>query len=69
MPLTKVQGQMVGGDYNPSFNPNITIYENATTISVNYAITTGTNGMSAGPITIANGIVVTIPTGSVWTIV
>jgi hypothetical protein len=69
MPLTKVQGQMVGGDYNPSFNPNISIYENATTIPVNYVITTGTNGMSAGPITIANGVVVTIPNGSTWTIV
>jgi len=69
MPLTKVAGQMVGGDYTPSFNPNSTIYENAQTMSVSYTIPAGSNGMSAGPITIANGVIVTVPTGSTWTIV
>jgi hypothetical protein len=69
MPLTKVQGQMVGGEFNPSFSPNVAIYENAQTMSVNYTIPAGTNGMSAGPITIANGVVITIADGSTWTIV
>jgi hypothetical protein len=31
-------------------------------------MTTNKNGMSAGAITIANGITVTIPTGSTWVI-
>ena len=69
MPLTKVAGKMVGGDYNPAFSPNVPIYENAQTITVSYSITTGTNALSAGPITIADGVVVTVPDGSTWTVV
>lgn len=44
------------------------IYENSTTINANYTITSGKNGMSVGPITLANGVSVTIPTGSRWVI-
>jgi hypothetical protein len=42
---------------------------NATTVSANFTIPTDFNAMSAGPITINNGVVVTVPNGSVWTIV
>lgn len=42
---------------------------NAQTISANYSIPVGYNGMSAGPITISSGVVVTIPAGSSWSIV
>lgn len=42
---------------------------NTQTISANYSIPSGYNGMSAGPITIADGVVVTIPDGSSWSIV
>ena len=45
------------------------IYENSQTISNNYTISTNKNAMSAGPITIANGVTLTIPSGSVYTIV
>ena len=45
------------------------IYENSQTISNNYTITTNKNALSAGPITIANGVTLTIPSGSVYTIV
>ena len=45
------------------------VYENGQTISANYTMTSGKNGMSAGPITVATGITVTIPTGSNWVIV
>lgn len=69
MALTKVAGLMVGGDYSPAITPNSTIYENAQVLTLSYSITTGTNAMSAGPITIADGVVVSIPDGSVWTIV
>lgn len=45
------------------------IIENAKTINSNYTITTGNNAMSAGPITVASGVTVTVPSGSQWTIV
>lgn len=45
------------------------IVETPNTISANYTMTTGSNGVSAGPITIATGVTVTIPTGSNWVIV
>jgi hypothetical protein len=45
------------------------VYENGQTITSNYTMTTSSNGMSAGPITIDTGVTVTIPTGSSWSIV
>ena len=44
-------------------------WENGQTVTTNYTITNNYNAMSAGPITINNGIVVTIGTGEHWTIV
>jgi hypothetical protein len=44
-------------------------FENASTVDFDYTISTNKNAMSAGPITINTGITVTIPSGSVWTIV
>ena len=44
-------------------------YENDTSVDVDYEITNGKNAMSAGPITISDGITVTIPDGSTWTVV
>lgn len=43
-------------------------YENNATITGSYAITAGNNAMSAGPVTIATGSDVEIPSGSVWII-
>lgn len=45
------------------------MWENATTISSNYTVATGNNAVSAGPITIDSGVTVTVPSGSVWTVV
>lgn len=45
------------------------IVENKNTISANYTLTAGSNGVSAGPITIANGVTVTVPSGASWVIV
>jgi hypothetical protein len=44
-------------------------WENDITITSNYTITTNKNAMTAGPVTVSNGVIVTIPSGSVWTIV
>jgi hypothetical protein len=43
--------------------------ENDIEINVSSTINTGRNAMSAGPISVASGITVTVPTGSVWTVV
>lgn len=45
------------------------LWENNATISANYSITSGNNGMSAGPITVASGVTVTVPSGSSWAVV
>jgi hypothetical protein len=45
------------------------LYENNATISANYTIGTGNNAVSAGPITINSGVVVTVPSGSTWVVV
>jgi len=42
---------------------------NLKTIDSDYTIPLGYNGVTAGPITIANGVVVTIPDGSSWSVV
>lgn len=44
-------------------------FENGQQVTTSYAIPTGKNAMSAGPITVNAGASVTIPTGSTWTIV
>lgn len=44
-------------------------WENDTTITTSYTIPNNTNAMSAGPIAIANDVIVTIPDGSTWTVV
>jgi len=45
------------------------IYENSQTISTTHTIPSGSNGMSAGPVTINNGVTLTISNGSAYTIV
>ena len=45
------------------------IYENSATISVSRTIPSGSNGMSAGPMSVANGVTLTVSSGSVYTVV
>lgn len=45
------------------------ILENTNSIDSDYTLTTGKNGMSAGPMTIADGVTVTVPSGQRWVIV
>ena len=44
-------------------------YENSNILTESYTITDGKNALSAGPITIADGAIVTVPANSVWTVV
>lgn len=44
------------------------IWENTNAIASNYTITTNTNAMSVGSVTINSGVTVTIPSGSRWVI-
>lgn len=43
--------------------------ENAATITQSSTINSGNNAISAGPVTLASGVTVTVPSGSVWTVV
>jgi hypothetical protein len=45
------------------------IYENDQVVTTDYTITAGKNAMSAGPITINNGVTLTVPNGSTYTVV
>ena len=44
------------------------MWENANSITADYTITTNNNAVSTGPITVASGISVVIPSGSRWII-
>lgn len=44
------------------------IFENSSTITSSYTIKTGHNAVSAGPITINDGVTITVPDGSRWVI-
>ena len=61
--LTGISAGATGGGSDEVF------YENSTTVTTSYSITSNKNAMSAGPLSINSGAVVTIPSGSVWTIV
>jgi hypothetical protein len=44
------------------------IFYNSATIAENITITSGLNGLSAGPVTINTGYTVTVNTGGAWVI-
>ena len=44
-------------------------WENGQTVNTSYSIPVGVNAGSFGPITIASGVTVTVPSGGVWTVV
>jgi len=39
------------------------IYENTTALTSNYTLTTGSNGLTVGPMTISSGVTLTVPIG------
>jgi hypothetical protein len=58
-----IGGGATGGSSDDIF------YENGQSVTTSYTITTNKNAMSAGPITVASGVTVTIPSGSFWVVV
>ena len=60
---------LTGISTSPTADTGGAIFQNSQTISANHTIPVGSNGMSAGPVTINNGILLTISNGSTYTIV
>ena len=44
-------------------------YENGQTVTADYTITSGSNAMTVGPVTVNTGVVVTVPTGSRYVVI
>lgn len=57
-----------GGGATGSLGDRV-FHENDQEVSASYTLTAGRNAMTAGPITINDGVTVTIPDGAVWTVV
>lgn len=62
VPGTPAAGAVGGGD-------DRVFWENDQTVDFDYAITSGRNAVTAGPITIQSSITMTMPSGSEWTVV
>ena len=63
--LTGLQAGATGGNSGA----NAVFWENDQTITHDYTISTNKNAGSFGPLTINNGVTVTVPNNSTWTIV
>ena len=61
--ITSPIGGAVGGGGDRVF------FENDKTITTSYSINADKNALTAGPVTVANGVSITVPSGSSWTIV
>ena len=70
MALTRVQGGLFGvnGSGNTATSLGTTIIENSNTVYSSYTLSTGSNALSVGPITILTGKSITVPTGQKWAI-
>ena len=44
-------------------------FENEQTVDTDYTLTSSNNAVSAGPVTVSNGVTVTVPAGAAWVIV
>lgn len=74
MSLTRPQASILGSSIlstsSAALNMGVGIFENVNTINnINYSITTGSNALSVGPVTVSTNSNVFVPAGSVWTIV
>jgi len=74
MPIQTVPANMIGiapttSSVAVAINPGAVIYEQPTTLTANYCITTGTNAITKSPFKINNGITLTVPNGSYWVVI
>jgi hypothetical protein len=53
----------------PEMVANNGLFVNSATVATDYTIPSGSNAMSAGPVTVNSGITVTVSSGSVWTVI
>lgn len=58
----------IGGGATGALGDQVFV-ENDQIVMNDYTITAGKNAMTTGPITIGDGVFVTIPDGSVWTVI
>ena len=49
--------------------PDTVFFENGQTVTTSYTLTTNKNAVTAGPVTVNSGVIVTIPSGSSWVVV
>ena len=71
MALTTVQAGLMANSptiTNQSVNFGVTVYEQTSTLATSFAITTGSNAFSFGPITVADGVTIIVPDNTVWTV-
>jgi hypothetical protein len=71
MALTTVQAGLMANSptiTNQSVNFGVTVYEQTSTLATSFAITTGSNAFSFGPITVADGVTIVIPDATIWTV-
>ena len=54
-------------DY-PAYEANKPINESTISIANNFTVTSGKNGLSVGPVTVASGASVTVPAGQKWVV-
>jgi hypothetical protein len=75
MPISQVSANMLGVSSLPgvgagqSANLGIAVYEQTSTLAISFAITTGTNAFSFGPITVADGVTIVVPDGTIWSVI
>jgi hypothetical protein len=63
------QDESTGVAYAPEFAASNGLMLSNATLNTSYTFPTGYNAVSAGPVTVASGVVITLPSGSVWAIV
>lgn len=61
--FTPIAGSAKGGGTDAVF------FENDITVTTDYTLSSNKNAVSAGPITVATGATITVPSGATWTIV
>lgn len=64
-----LSSELADGGMPTGTSPDRVFYLNDQNVTASYTIPSTKNAMTAGPITINSGVSVTVPAGSVWTVV